>query len=86
MPTIATVFGMTIKMFYNDHQPPHFHVFAPNFTAYVELTDIAIRQVRGQMRRRDAVIIEGWARDHLAELWENWTRARQKRPLNQIGA
>jgi len=25
MPEISRFFGVVIKMFYNDHQPPHFH-------------------------------------------------------------
>mgnify|MGYP003575944346 CR=1 FL=1 len=26
MPTISTFYGITIRMFYDDHAPPHFHV------------------------------------------------------------
>jgi hypothetical protein len=25
MPTIAWFYGIMIQMFYNDHEPPHFH-------------------------------------------------------------
>ena len=25
MPTIAYFYGIMIQMFYDDHQPPHFH-------------------------------------------------------------
>ena len=25
MPEISRFFGIVIRMFYNDHQPPHFH-------------------------------------------------------------
>jgi len=25
MPTISTFFGVTIRMFFSDHPPPHFH-------------------------------------------------------------
>jgi hypothetical protein len=25
MPTIAWFYGILIQMFYDDHQPPHFH-------------------------------------------------------------
>ena len=26
MPTISTFYGILIRMFFNDHAPPHFHV------------------------------------------------------------
>jgi len=27
MPTISWFYGIAIRMFYNDHAPPHFHAF-----------------------------------------------------------
>jgi Domain of unknown function (DUF4160) len=26
MPTIAYFLGVAVRMFFNDHEPPHFHV------------------------------------------------------------
>jgi hypothetical protein len=40
MPTVANVFGLLIMFFYNDHDPPHFHVRGPEFTAKVGLDDL----------------------------------------------
>ena len=41
MPTISTFYGITIRMFYDDHAPPHFHVQYSEFK-----TEIAIRHYR----------------------------------------
>jgi hypothetical protein len=27
MPEVCRFFGIVIRMFYNDHEPPHFHAF-----------------------------------------------------------
>ena len=27
MPTISEFFGIVIRMYYNDHLPPHFHAY-----------------------------------------------------------
>ena len=27
MPTISTFFGIVIRMYYDDHGPPHFHAY-----------------------------------------------------------
>jgi hypothetical protein len=27
MPTISWFYGISIRMFFNDHAPPHFHAF-----------------------------------------------------------
>ena len=39
MPTIAYFYGIMIQMFYNDHQPPHFHARYGRAKAIVRLSD-----------------------------------------------
>jgi hypothetical protein len=31
MPTISSFYGILIRMFYNDHEPPHFHALYGEF-------------------------------------------------------
>lgn len=33
MPTICVFYGISIRMYYDDHNPPHFHVFYGDFAA-----------------------------------------------------
>jgi len=33
MPTISEFFGILIRMYYDDHNPPHFHVFYGEYEA-----------------------------------------------------
>jgi hypothetical protein len=40
MPTVAVIFGMAILFYYEDHDPPHFHIRAPNFRARIDLGDL----------------------------------------------
>lgn len=42
------------------------------------------RAVTGKMPRRALNLIWTWLDKHQAELLENWDRARQRQPLNQI--
>jgi hypothetical protein len=85
MPTVASVYGMLILFFYNDHAPPHFHVRAPDFRAKVELPSLTIIEVRGTMRARDAARLRAWAALHRGELLANWRAARDGEPLRRIG-
>ena len=84
MPTIAVVFGMSIMFFYNDHEPPHLHVEGADFSAKLDLGDLSISEVQGAMRSGEIRRLRTWARQHQAELWDNWLRARAKRPLRKI--
>ena len=42
MPTISTFFGMTVRMFFNEHPPAHFHVAYQRRRALRAETAIAI--------------------------------------------
>jgi hypothetical protein len=42
MPVVAIVDGMLIMFFFNDHDPPHFHVDCGDFRAKVSIATLKI--------------------------------------------
>jgi Domain of unknown function (DUF4160) len=42
MPTIAVVDGITIAIYYNDHDPPHFHAMQAEHEILVEIARLVI--------------------------------------------
>jgi hypothetical protein len=42
MPTISTFYGLVVLMFWDDHNPPHFHVRYAGSQALVGITDLRI--------------------------------------------
>ena len=34
MPTISMFYGIVIQMFFDDHNPPHFHAYYQDYEAY----------------------------------------------------
>lgn len=49
MPTISAFFGITIRMYYNDHPPPHFHVYQQRHEAKIEIEHL--RPIEGYLPR-----------------------------------
>ena len=49
MPTIAWFYGIMIQMYYNDHEPPHFHARYGRAKAIVRLSDGEI--IAGELPR-----------------------------------
>lgn len=49
MPTISAFYGIVIKMFFNDHAPPHFHAEYAEFKATVDIG--SLRVLEGQLPR-----------------------------------
>lgn len=53
MPTVAYFYGIAVSMFYNDHNPPHFHARYGRAKAIVRIFDGEI--IAGNCRQlRDA--------------------------------
>ena len=84
MPTLATVSGMAILIYYNDHEPAHFHVRAATFRAKFKILDLAVIEVTGRMRQIEMNGIRRWAEGHRTELLENRSRAQRFEPLRKI--
>ena len=51
MPEISRFFGIVIKIFYNDHGPPHFHAEYGEYEVLVEIETLAV--YRGSLPPRD---------------------------------
>lgn len=73
MPTISWFFGISIRMFLNDHPPPHFHAYYGTSCAQI---DIRTGEVRvGRLPPKIARLVERWRRRYTAELMACWERA-----------
>ncbi len=71
MPEISRFLGIVITMYFNDHNPPHFHVRYEDFRAIVGIDPLELRE--GQLPPRVLGLVMEWAELHQAELQENWT-------------
>jgi hypothetical protein len=81
MPVIST-FGIVIRMFYQEHGPPHFHAEhqGDQATFGFDGTILAGRMRSGAARRR----IERWVALHRRELGANWARIAAGQPLERV--
>ena len=77
MPEISRFFGIIIRMFYNDHAPPHFHAVYGDHEALIEIESLAV--YRGELPRRALALVLEWAALHRAELRADWELARSGR-------
>ncbi|MEX1198741.1 MAG: DUF4160 domain-containing protein [Pseudohongiellaceae bacterium] len=79
MPTICAFHGITIRMYYDDHLPPHFHAYrAENSAKYCIRTG---RRLAGRLPQRADAMVLKWQKMHQFELRRNWRLALQHRPL-----
>jgi len=69
-------------MFYNDHNPPHFHARYGGQRALVGIDTLTV--LEGRLSPRVLGLVTEWAALHREELREDWRLARQQAPLQTI--
>ncbi|MGH8274070.1 MAG: DUF4160 domain-containing protein [Candidatus Acidiferrales bacterium] len=82
MPIISSFFGIYVRMYFDDHPPPHIHVEYQGHEALIAIADGAI--AAGSLPRRARTLVRQWCLDHHDELVQNWSRAQALQPLNRI--
>ncbi len=82
MPTISIFYGIIIKMYWDDHAPPHFHAEYAGSKAVVEIQTLEITQ--GRLPKGAAMLVKAWALQHREELMEDWTLCEQLQMPNKI--
>lgn len=82
MPEICRFFGMVIAIFYDEHNPPHFHVRYGKYKASFRID--TLEKMDGKLPKRAEKLIIEWAYLHRKDLMENWNKALKHLPLRKI--
>ena len=72
MPTYFRFDGIKIDLYFNDHEPPHFHAIYAEYEVLVEIETLAI--YRGSLPRAQMRRVINWAAQNqglLIEIWES---------------
>lgn len=81
MPTISMFYGILIKMYYDEHQPPHFHTY---YAEYKAVFDFDGNILMGEMPTKQTKLIQAWTLIHKEELMANWCLSRENEGLFHI--
>lgn len=82
MPEISLFRGVRITMYYNDHNPPHFHAEYAGHKCLVDVESGSV--IQGALPARQLKLVLGWNELHRDELMQNWELAKEAKPLNNI--
>jgi len=82
VPTISRFLGLVIAMYFDDHDPPHFHALHADGEAKVCIDTLEL--IDSTLSRRHVRFVVAWAELHQGELLDNWHRARAGETLLAI--
>lgn len=82
MPEISRFLGIIIRMFWNEHNPPHFHAEYGVHKAEIDIKNLAL--LKGFLPPRILGMVIEWAEIHQNELLENWNAMRTTKNYTKI--
>jgi hypothetical protein len=82
MPEISRFLGIVIRMYFFDHDPPHFHAAYSGMNAQIQIDPTTV--LRGWLPPRVLALVSEWARLHREELFLNWRRLHAGFPRIRI--
>lgn len=82
VPTISRFYGISIRIHWREHPPPHFHARYAEWEAEIEISTLQV--IDGELPKRPMTLTLEWAFGHRPELLENWELCAQKRPPKRI--
>ena len=82
MPELARFYGIVVRMYFDEHPPPHFHVHYQDSHAVIAIDTLEL--TRGSLPRRALSLVIQWAFAHRRELRDNWSRVEAGRPVVPI--
>ena len=82
MPEISRFFGIIIAVFYDDHNPPHFHARYAGNKVSIEIQTLKI--LEGKISPRALGLVIEWAVLHKIELMKDWDLAKSNQPPLEI--
>ncbi|MFI3154595.1 MAG: DUF4160 domain-containing protein [Methylococcaceae bacterium] len=70
MPEISRFLGIVIYMYFNEHNPPHFHAEYNEFKASISIENLGL--IEGKLPSKAMSLVVEWAQEHQEDLLENW--------------
>jgi hypothetical protein len=82
VPTISEFFGIKILMYWDEHNPPHFHAEYGDFKAIVSIKEAVV--IRGAFPVKQLKLVLAWCEIHHDELINNWESAKVNGKISKI--
>lgn len=82
MPIVSEFFGIKIFMYWDEHNPPHFHAEYSQFKALISIKESVV--VKGALPLRQLKLVLAWSEIHHVELLKNWESAQRKGNISRI--
>jgi Domain of unknown function (DUF4160) len=74
MPTVATIDGIKIQFYWDEHPPSHFHAEYAEYRAQIEIDSLQI--MKGHIPAPQYRKVAAWAKSRKSDLLRAWIQCR----------
>jgi hypothetical protein len=82
MPEISRFYGISVYIYYDDHNPPHFHAIYNKSKVIISIETLGV--IAGKFPPRALGMLIEWATINQNELREVWSQASNYEKLSKI--
>ena len=82
MPEICRFLGIVIYMYFDEHNPPHFHAKYNEYKASIEIDNLSI--LKGELPPRVLSLIAEWGMMYRNELFDNWNSLKNNGKFKKV--
>ena len=82
MPELCRFYGIIISIFYDEHNPPHFHARYEKNKVAIDIR--ALKVLEGKIQPRALKMVREWASQHQKELMYGWELSQAGKPPVKI--
>jgi len=79
MATLHSDGKVTVRVYANDHLPPHFHVVSPDAEALILIADLTV--LRGRIDAATRRRVWGWIETNVSAIAAEWNRINPRFPI-----
>ena len=76
MPVLQRFGSVSVRIYADDHRPPHFHIVAADFQVLVRISDLTV--IAGEARPSDLAEALAWARQQQKMLALKWAELNER--------
>jgi hypothetical protein len=76
MPALHRFGTVSLRMYPDDHRPPHFHIVAPDFQVMVRISDLTV--IEGEARPAQIAEMIAGSRAHRDSLTLRWAELNER--------
>lgn len=76
MQTLQRFGAVSVRMYADDHRPPHFHIVGPDFQVLVRVSDLMV--IAGEARPAQIADAMTWAAAHREMLALKWAELNER--------